>query len=173
MTVRTINMGLNDEYSRDAYNTVDDAYDSEGSDEFDPELHPEDWQDMYSQEILDGWMHLRSYLDQNYIKIRAGYPQFVELVLNPSKWYTNDAKLKLKKSLIEQIKKKESLGYDASELKLRLTKLEEEEALLAIQAKEKLAIDMANKAKNKKVSKLSNNALAKERERRKSLGYDE
>jgi hypothetical protein len=89
------------------------------------------------------------------------------------KWYTNDAKLKLKKSLIEQIKKKESLGYDASELKLRLTKLEEEEALLAIQAKEKLAIDMANKAKNKKVSKLSNNALAKERERRKSLGYDE
>ena len=89
------------------------------------------------------------------------------------KWYTNDAKLKLKKSLIEQIKKKESLGYDASELKLCLTKLEEEEALLAIQAKEKLAIDMANKAKNKKVSKLSNNALAKERERRKSLGYDE
>ena len=88
------------------------------------------------------------------------------------KWYTNDAKLKLKKSLIEQIKKKESLGYDASELKLRLTKLEEEEGLLAIQAKEKLAIDMANKAKSKKVSKLSNNALAKERERRKVLGYD-
>lgn len=89
------------------------------------------------------------------------------------RWYTNDARLKLKKSLIEQIKKKESLGYDATELKSRLTKLEEEEALLAIQAKEKLAIDKANKEKNKKVSKLSNNALAKERERRKTLGYDD
>jgi hypothetical protein len=89
------------------------------------------------------------------------------------RWYTHDAKLKLKKSLIEQINKKKSLGYDATELKLRLTKLEEEEALSAMQAKEKLAIDMANKAKNKKVSKLSNNALAKERERRKTLGYDE
>ena len=89
------------------------------------------------------------------------------------KWYTHDAKLKLKKTLIEQIKTKENLGYDASELKLRLAKLEEDEALLAMQAKEKLAIDTANKAKNKKVGKLSNNALAKERERRKSLGYDD
>lgn len=84
-------MGLNDEYSRDAHQYDGEAYDSDGSDEFDPELHPEDWQDMYSQEILDGWMHLRSYLDQNYIKCSAGYPQFVELVLNPSKWYTNEA----------------------------------------------------------------------------------
>jgi hypothetical protein len=82
-------MGLNDEYSRDAYQ-YDQAYDSEGSDEYDPELHPEDWQDMYSQEILDGWMHLRNYLEQNYIKCRAGYPQFVELVLEPTKWYTNE-----------------------------------------------------------------------------------
>jgi hypothetical protein len=81
-------MGLNDEYSRDAYN-YDEVYDSDGSDDFDPELHPEDWQDMYSQEILDGWMHLRSYMEQNYIKCRAGYPQFVELVLDPTKWYTN------------------------------------------------------------------------------------
>jgi hypothetical protein len=82
-------MGINDEYSRDAYNYDGEAYDSEGSDEFDPELHPEDWQDMYSQELLDGWMHLRNYLEHNYIKCRAGYPQFVELVLDPSKWYTN------------------------------------------------------------------------------------
>jgi len=82
-------MGINDEYSRDAYLVDGEAYDSEGSDEFDPELHPEDWQDMYSKELLDGWMHLRNYFEQNYIKCRAGYPQFVELVLDPSKWYTN------------------------------------------------------------------------------------
>lgn len=83
-------MGLNDEYSRDAYN-YDETYEETDSDDFDPELHPEDWQDMYSQEILDGWMHLRDYLDQNYIKFRAGYPEFVDLVLSPSKWYTNAA----------------------------------------------------------------------------------
>lgn len=82
-------MGLNDEYSRDAYK-YEEAYDSDGSDEFDLDLHPEDWQDMYSKELLDGWMHLRNYLDQNYIKCSAGYPQFVELVLEPAKWYTND-----------------------------------------------------------------------------------
>ena len=41
-------MGINDEYSRDA-NNYDLAYESDGSDEFDPELHPVDWQDMYSQ----------------------------------------------------------------------------------------------------------------------------
>jgi len=82
-------MGLNDEYSRDAYLVDGEAYDSDGSDEFDPELHPEDWQDMYSQELLDGWMYLRTYLEQNYIKCSAGYPQFVELVLEPTKWYTN------------------------------------------------------------------------------------
>ena len=81
-------MGLNDEYSRDAYN-YEEAHDSDDSEDFDPELHPEDWQDMYSQEILDGWMHLRAYLERNYIKCRAGYPQFVELVLEPTKWYTN------------------------------------------------------------------------------------
>jgi len=80
-------MGLNDEYSRDAYN-YDLAYDSDGSDEFDPELHPEDWQDMYSEELLDAWMHLREYIDENYMKTRVGYPEFVDLVLNPTKWFT-------------------------------------------------------------------------------------
>ena len=82
-------MGINDEYSRDAYNH-EEACDSDDSDEFDPDLHPEDWQDMYSQELLDGWMYLRNFFDQNYIKFNAGYPQFVELVLEPGNWYTND-----------------------------------------------------------------------------------
>jgi hypothetical protein len=80
-------MGVNDEYSRDAY-SYELAYDSDGSDEFDHELDPEVWQDMYSGELLDGWMHIREYLEGNYLQCRAGFPQFVELVLEPSKWYT-------------------------------------------------------------------------------------
>ena len=95
-------MGLNDEYSRDAYQ-YEEAYDSDDSDDFDPELHPEDWQDMYSQELLDGWMHLRSYFEENYIQCRAGFPQFVELVLDPSKWYTNDEPGFVQQTLCDRI----------------------------------------------------------------------
>jgi hypothetical protein len=81
-------MGLNDEYSRDAY-TYEQAYDSEDSDDFDSELHPEDWQDMYSTELLDAWMSIREYLEENYMKINAGYHQFVEFVLEPGVWRTS------------------------------------------------------------------------------------
>jgi hypothetical protein len=80
-------MGINDEYSRDAYN-YDLAYDSDGSDEFDTELHPEDWQDMYSQELLDGWMKIRDYMEERYLETRAQFPNFVDLVVNPVRWYS-------------------------------------------------------------------------------------
>jgi hypothetical protein len=83
-------MGINDEYSRDAYN-YDIAYDSDGSDEFDPELHPEDWQDMYSQELLDGWMKIREYTDAHYMNLRATFPNFVDLVLYSGPWYRAQA----------------------------------------------------------------------------------
>jgi hypothetical protein len=79
-------MGINDEYSRDAYN-YDLAYDSDGSDDFDPELHPEDWQDMYSQELLDGWMKIREYTESRYMNLRATYPKFAELVLDSNRWH--------------------------------------------------------------------------------------
>jgi hypothetical protein len=82
-------MGINDEYSRDAYN-YDLAYDSDGSDDFDPELHPEDWQDMYSQELLDGWMIIRGYADDHYLQITGTFNDFVELVLKPEEWYTRE-----------------------------------------------------------------------------------
>ena len=81
-------MGRNDEYSRDAYN-YDLAYDSDGSDEVDTDLHPEDWQDMYSQEILDGWMAIMDYSRDHYLNIPGTFPDFVELVLNPDGWYTS------------------------------------------------------------------------------------
>ena len=83
-------MGQGDEYSRDAYN-YDLAPDSDtDSDDVDLELHPEDWQDMYSQELLDGWMVMKDYLDENYVQIYGTFPKFVELVLDPTRWYTND-----------------------------------------------------------------------------------
>ena len=82
-------MGLGDEYSRDAYN-YELAYDSDGSDEFDTELHPEDWQDMYSQEILDGWMCIRSYAEERYLPIRATFHDFMNLVVAPQEWYTRE-----------------------------------------------------------------------------------
>lgn len=79
-------MGVNDEYSRDAHN-CELAYDSDSSDDFDNELHPEDWQDMYSQELLDGWMEIRRYASAHYIGLRGGFHEFAELVLEPKRWY--------------------------------------------------------------------------------------
>ena len=81
-------MGLNDEYSRDAY-AYEQAYESDDSDESgDPELHPEDWQDMYSQELLDGWMKIRDYMEERYLEARAQFPDFVDLVLSSDRWYS-------------------------------------------------------------------------------------
>lgn len=82
-------MGQGDEYSRDAYN-YDLAYDSDDSDEVDLNIHPEDWQDMYSQELLDGWMAILDYSRDNYLNIRATFPEFVNLVVDPTVWYTSE-----------------------------------------------------------------------------------
>ena len=77
-------MGINDEYSRDAYN-YDLAYDSDEGPEVPEPLSPEDWQDWYSEELLDAWFRLRNYFETNYIRTRATYPSFVEFVMSPSK----------------------------------------------------------------------------------------
>ena len=79
-------MGINDEYSRDAYN-YDLAYDSDGSDDVDLDLHPEDWQDMYSQELLDGWMKIREYTESKYMNLTAKFPDFCDLVLGRVQWF--------------------------------------------------------------------------------------
>jgi hypothetical protein len=83
-------MGLNDEYSRDAY-IYEQVWDSDDGDEYDPDLSPEDWQDLHSQELLDGWMKIRDHLDQNYIRTTARFPEFVDLVVYPAKWHTFQA----------------------------------------------------------------------------------
>ena len=82
-------MGINDEYSRDAYN-YELAYDSDESGEEDPHLHPEDWQDWYSEQLLDAWMKIRNYSDDNYFKIHSTYNHFVEFVMNPENYYSNE-----------------------------------------------------------------------------------
>ena len=85
-----VKMGQGDEYSRDAYLGDHYVYDSDDSDDFDSQLDPEEWQDMYSQELLNGWMTIRDWSETHYIPVRSTYHDFVHFVLNPTKWYTTD-----------------------------------------------------------------------------------
>jgi hypothetical protein len=81
-------MGVNDEYSRDAY-TFEQSWDSDDSDEFVNELDPEDWEAMYSEEIHDGWTILKDYINDNYLMMKntCNYTKFVELLLHPEMYY--------------------------------------------------------------------------------------
>jgi hypothetical protein len=83
-------MGINDEYSRDAFQ-YDLAYESESSvDDFESEIDPEDWQAIYSDELLDGWMYIREFCEQQYIQPRATFTDFIELVIQPWNWETDE-----------------------------------------------------------------------------------
>jgi len=97
-------MGINDEYSRDAYLGDHYAYDSDESDDFDTDVHPEDWQDLYSQELLDGWMNIRQYLDEKYLPYRANFPEFVQLVMLPGNWYSTHEPTTLQLEMWNRIK---------------------------------------------------------------------
>jgi len=83
-------MGVNDEYSRDAY-TFEQAWeDSDDSDEFANDLDPEDWEAMYSEEIHDGWTIFNEYVNDNYLMLKSSctYTKFVELLLRPELYYS-------------------------------------------------------------------------------------
>jgi len=82
-------MGINDEYSRDAYN-YELAYDSDDSVDSPDPLHPEDWQDWYSEQLLDAWLTIRGMAEEGYTQVRTGYPQFVEFVMDPTEFYTTE-----------------------------------------------------------------------------------
>jgi hypothetical protein len=99
-------MGINDEYSRDAYQGEQYAYDSDGSDDFDPELHPEDWQDMYSHELLDGWNFVLEFIHDNYLgrKPTCTYPKFVDMVLNPSQFLPSDGSTSVFRNLWARVR---------------------------------------------------------------------
>ena len=80
-------MGVNDEYSRDAYLGEHYAYNSdEDPDEFDSQLDPEDWQAVYSEDLLDAWMIIYDELQRNYLTHVVKYSQFVDFVMTPWKW---------------------------------------------------------------------------------------
>lgn len=61
-------MGLNNEYSYDI--VQDDAYDPqeiEDPDDRELILDPQSWQDWHSEHILNMWMGLRAYLEDNHL----------------------------------------------------------------------------------------------------------
>jgi hypothetical protein len=81
-------MGINDEYSRDAYIGDQFAYDSDGSEDFDPYLDEESWQDMYSDELLYVWEKIQEYTYDNCLVLNENckFPNFVDFVMDPSRW---------------------------------------------------------------------------------------
>jgi len=79
-------MGVNDEYSRDAYQYEQAWNSDEDSDEFDSQLDPEDWQAVYSEDLLDAWMIIYEELRVNYLSHTVKYSQFIEFVMEPWKW---------------------------------------------------------------------------------------
>ena len=79
-------MGINDEYSRDAYQYVQVWNSDDDSDDFESQIDPEDWQAVYSEDLLDAWMVIYDELQKNYITHVIKYAQFVEFVMDPWKW---------------------------------------------------------------------------------------
>ena len=78
-------MGQGDEYSRDAYLGDHYAYDSDESDDFDPFLDEESWQDMYSDELLYAWEKIQEYVHDKYLILdqNSTFPKFVQFVMEP------------------------------------------------------------------------------------------
>jgi hypothetical protein len=83
-------MGINDEYSRDAYD-YQLVYSDDDSDDFDSQLDPEDWEATYSQELLNAWMTIRMWYEDQYLPVRTTYNDFVEFVITPGSWFTYDS----------------------------------------------------------------------------------
>jgi hypothetical protein len=82
-------MGINDEYSRDAYD-YELAYDSDDSVDSPDPLHPEDWQDWYSEQLLDAWMSIRNFVEDQYLHIDSTYPEFINFVMEPMPFHTQN-----------------------------------------------------------------------------------
>jgi hypothetical protein len=66
------------------------AYDSDDSVDSPDPLHPEDWQDWYSEQLLDAWMTIRQWAEDDYIVLRMGYPDFVQFVMDPENFYSEE-----------------------------------------------------------------------------------
>lgn len=76
-------MGLGNEYSYDAF-AGDDAYDDQEEDHQEEPLHPEDWEDWHSEHLLNLWMGIRAYLEDNGLQNtwlqRANFNTFCQFI---------------------------------------------------------------------------------------------
>jgi hypothetical protein len=76
-------MGLNDEYSRDAYlpEDVGPESDEEFHDPFE-DFSREDLMDWHSEDALDQYMLLREHYESRYLKVPVSFNQFFEYYLD-------------------------------------------------------------------------------------------
>jgi hypothetical protein len=108
-------MGVNDEYSRDAYQYEQIWNLDEESDEFDSQIDPEDWQAIYSEDLLDAWMIIYDELQRNYLTHVVKYSQFVEFVMTPWKWNHVSTPSPIHKRLWIEISRIETIHERVSE----------------------------------------------------------
>lgn len=76
-------MGLNNEYGGDLVQP-DEYQDDDYEDDHDLELAPEDWHDWNSEHVLNMWMSLQQYLEDNHVSSillnHATFHKFAEFV---------------------------------------------------------------------------------------------
>lgn len=83
-------MGLNDEYSRDAYEVAHLDVDELLADE-EVTYDDETWQDINSGELLEAWIPIREYAEENYLNLHRTFPEFVTFVMsNNDEVYTDE-----------------------------------------------------------------------------------
>jgi len=102
-------MGQGDEYSRDAYQYEQIWNSDDDSDEFDSQIDPEDWQAIYSEDLLDAWMIIYEELFKNYISHVVKYSQFMEFVMEPWKWRAQTDSAPAHRLLWEQLSRIETI----------------------------------------------------------------
>jgi hypothetical protein len=78
-------MGINNEYRDDALfggNDMDETYDEQ--EDRDLVLGPQDWHDWHSEDVLNMWMSLRQYIEDNNLNStlmnKASFHNFAEFV---------------------------------------------------------------------------------------------
>jgi hypothetical protein len=79
-------MGINDEYSRDAYQFEQVHEDSDDQEEIDIEVEPEIWESIYSEALFDGWSLFQEFIHANFLitKSSCTFTKFCELVIQPA-----------------------------------------------------------------------------------------
>jgi len=75
-------MGINDEYSRDAYLPEVVGVEPQHEVEEDPfeDFTQEEWEDWYSQDLLDMYMGMREWYESQYLPVPVTFNKFCDLV---------------------------------------------------------------------------------------------